>query len=149
MSFDVITFGEAMVRLTPPLFQRIEQTSEFWVHVGGGEFNVAIGAARLGLTSAWVSALPKNPLGRLVRNKAREHGVNTDHVVWHDKERCGLYFLEMGTAPRPNAVLYDRANSAISFSRLLCSISKPSRAAFSRASATFAWPNSTCRAKLS
>lgn len=114
MSFDVITFGEAMIRLTPPLFQRIEQTSEFWVHVGGGEFNVAIGVSRLGLTSAWVSALPQNPLGRLVRNKAREHGVNTDYVVWHEKERCGLYFLEMGTAPRPNTVLYDRANAAVS-----------------------------------
>ncbi|HEY3398619.1 MAG TPA: sugar kinase [Armatimonadota bacterium] len=114
MSFDVVTFGEAMVRLTPPLFQRIEQASELWMHVGGGEFNVAIGASRLGLTSAWVSALPVNPLGRLVRNKAREHGVNTDYVAWHEKERCGLYFLEMGTAPRPNAVLYDRANAAVS-----------------------------------
>ncbi len=113
MPFDLVTFGEAMIRLTPPLFQRLEQTSELWVHVGGGEFNVAIGASRLGLSSAWVSALPTNPLGRMVRNKAREHGVNTDFVVWHEKERCGLYFLEMGATPRPNTVLYDRANSAI------------------------------------
>jgi 2-dehydro-3-deoxygluconokinase len=113
MPFDVVTFGEAMVRLTPPLFQRLEQATELWMHAGGGEYNVAVGVSRLGLSSAWVSALPNNPVGRFVRNKAREHGVNTDFVVWHERQRCGLYFLEMGAAPRPNAVLYDRADSAI------------------------------------
>lgn len=114
MPFEVVTFGEAMIRLTPPGFQRLEQTDSLDVKVGGGEFNVAVGVSRLGLKSAWVSALPTHPLGWMIRNKAREQGVNTDFVVWHEEDRCGLYFLEMGSAPRPNAVRYDRANSAIS-----------------------------------
>jgi 2-dehydro-3-deoxygluconokinase len=61
---EVVTFGEAMIRLSPPHFQRLEQTATLDVQVGGGELNVAVGVARLGLTSAWVSRLPQNSLGR-------------------------------------------------------------------------------------
>jgi 2-dehydro-3-deoxygluconokinase len=113
---EVITFGEAMIRLSPPHFQRLEQTATLDVEVGGGELNVAVGAARLGLTSAWVSALPANNLGRLVENRARQRGVDTSHVLWvsDDKARTGLYFVEFGAAPRASTVLYDRRNSAIS-----------------------------------
>ena len=113
---EVITFGEAMVRLSPPHFQRLEQTATLDVQVGGGELNVAVGLARLGLTSAWVSRLPQNPLGRLAENRARQAGVDTSHVLWTSEveSRMGLYFLEFGAAPRASAVLYDRRNSAIS-----------------------------------
>jgi 2-dehydro-3-deoxygluconokinase len=111
---EVVTFGEAMVRLMPPAFQRLEQTGELEVKVGGGELNVAVGCARLGLQSAWVSRLTDNPLGRMVRNKAREQGVDTSHVVWTKGDRVGLYFLEQGASPRASNVLYDRAGSAIS-----------------------------------
>ncbi len=109
---DVVTFGEAMLRLSPPDHQRIEQTTTFDVAVGGAELSVAAGAARLGLGSAWVSRLPDNPLGRMIANKGREFGVDTDHVVWADGERAGLYFVEQGAAPRPTRVIYDRQNSA-------------------------------------
>jgi 2-dehydro-3-deoxygluconokinase len=113
---DVVTFGEAMVRLSPPHFQRLEQTASLDVQVGGGELNVAVGVARLGLTSTWVSRLPQNSLGKLTENRARQAGVDTSHILWtSDAEaRMGLYFLEFGAAPRPSAVLYDRRNSAIS-----------------------------------
>ncbi|PYV45874.1 MAG: hypothetical protein DMG06_01020 [Acidobacteria bacterium] len=74
---EVVTFGEAMIRLSPPGFQRLEQTSSLDVQVGGGELNVAVAVSRLGLSSAWVSKLPENALGRLIRNKAREQGVFT------------------------------------------------------------------------
>lgn len=112
--YDLVTFGEAMIRLTPPNRKRLEQAESFEAVAGGGEFNVAIGAKRLGLDTAWISALPDNPLGWLVRNKAREQGVDTQHIAWHEDERLGLYFLEEGSAPRPNSVMYDRADSAIS-----------------------------------
>jgi 2-dehydro-3-deoxygluconokinase len=113
---DVVTFGEAMIRLSPPHFQRLEQTSTLDVQVGGGELNVAVGVARLGLQSAWVSRLPKNSLGRLAENRARQAGVDTSHVLWAPdaESRLGLYFLEFGAAPRASSVLYDRRNSAIS-----------------------------------
>jgi 2-dehydro-3-deoxygluconokinase len=110
----LVTFGEAMVRLTPPAFQRIEQTHGFDVHVGGGELNVAVGAARLGLPSRWMSCLPDNPLGRLIAGRAREQGVDVSAVRWTADGRAGLYFAELGAAPRASSVLYDRAGSAIS-----------------------------------
>lgn len=111
---DVVTFGETMIRFAPPDFERLEQASSLKVTVGGSELTVAAGVCRLGLSAAWVSRLPDNPLGRMVRNKAREQGVDTSYIVWSDEDRMGLYFVEYGASPRPSKVLYDRANSAIS-----------------------------------
>src|SRR6516165_8115142 len=113
MTHDIITFGEAMVRLSPPNFRRLEQASSLDVLVGGAELNTAVGLARLGYKTAWVSRLTNNPLGRLIANRAREAGVNTDHVLWTDEDRVGVYFLEFGAAPRASSVLYDRKDSAI------------------------------------
>jgi 2-dehydro-3-deoxygluconokinase len=114
MNIDVVTYGEAMVRLSPPDFQRIEQTSSFDARIGGAELNVAVAVGRLGLRSAWISRLTQNPLGKMICNEARKHGVNTDCVVWTPEDRVGLYFVEFGASPRPSSVLYDRVGSAIS-----------------------------------
>jgi 2-dehydro-3-deoxygluconokinase len=110
---DVITFGEAMVRLAPPNFRRLEQARSLDVQVGGAELNTAVGLARLGRKTAWVSRLTDNPLGRLIANHGREAGVCTDHVVWTKDDRVGVYFLEFGAAPRASSVLYDRKGAAI------------------------------------
>jgi 2-dehydro-3-deoxygluconokinase len=115
--YDVVTFGEAMVRLSPPRFQRLEQTRSLDLNVGGAELNVAVGVTRLGLKSAWVSKLPKNGLGYLIRDRAQEFGVDCSHIVWSDQGRAGLYFLEFGASPRASSVLYDRSSSAISMIR--------------------------------
>ncbi len=111
---DVVTFGETMIRLAPPDFERLEQATTLKVTVGGSELTVAAGLCRLGLSTAWVSRLPNNALGRMACNKAREHGVDTSHIVWCGGERMGLYFVEYGASPRASKVLYDRADSAIS-----------------------------------
>jgi 2-dehydro-3-deoxygluconokinase len=110
---DLVTFGEAMVRLTPPGFQRLEQARSFDAYVGGGELNVAVAAARLGVASRWVSRLPENALGRMISNRAREQGVDA-HIQWTADDRAGLYFAELGAAPRATSVLYDRGGSALS-----------------------------------
>ncbi|MFL5452438.1 MAG: PfkB family carbohydrate kinase [Myxococcales bacterium] len=110
---DLVTFGEAMVRLTPPAFQRIEQTHAFDAYVGGGELNVAVAAARLGVAARWISRLPENALGRLIVGRAREQGVDTQ-IAWTADGRAGLYFAELGAAPRASSVLYDRAASSVS-----------------------------------
>src|ERR1700731_4742183 len=113
MPYDVLTFGEAMIRLAPPHFRRLEQARSLDVQVGGAELNTAVGLARLGRKAVWVSRLTNNPLGRLIANHAREAGVGTEHVVWTDEDRVGVYFLEFGAAPRASSVLYDRKGSAI------------------------------------
>jgi 2-dehydro-3-deoxygluconokinase len=112
--YDVVTFGEAMVRLSPPHHQRLEQARSLDMNVGGAELNVAVGVTRFGLKSAWVSKLPQNALGRMICARAQEFGVDCSHVVWGDYGRAGLYFVEFGTSPRASSVLYDRAGSAIS-----------------------------------
>src|SRR3972149_6625453 len=112
--YDVVTFGEAMIRLSPPNFQRLEQAHILDLNVGGSELNVAVGVTRFGLKSTWVSGLPKNPLGYLIRDRAQEFGVDCSHIVWSDQGRAGIYFLEFGASPRASSVTYDRAGSSIS-----------------------------------
>jgi 2-dehydro-3-deoxygluconokinase len=109
---DVVTFGEAMLRFTPPGMQRLEQAHALELWVAGAELNVAVGVARLGGSAAWVSRLPANPLGRRVAAHARANGVDTEHVRWTGDGRLGLFFVEVGQAPRPSATLYDRGDSA-------------------------------------
>jgi len=112
--YDVVTLGETMLRLAPPNFERLEQTRTFDVTAGGSESSTAVGIARMGLKVTWVSKLPKNPLGRFIANKVREHGVDTSHIVWVDEGRVGVYFLEFGSTPRSSQVIYDRKGAAIS-----------------------------------
>src|SRR5438874_6594378 len=113
MPFDVITFGEAMIRLNPPNFGRLETARSLDVQVGGAELNTAVALARLGRRAAWVSRLTNNPLGRLIANQASEAGVRTEHILWTNDDRVGVYFLEFGAAPRASSVLYDRKGAAI------------------------------------
>lgn len=112
MAHDVIAFGEVMVRLAPPHFQRLERARSLDVEVGGAELNTAAGLVRMGRTAAWVGRVPDNPLGRLIAGRVREAGVSDRFVQYAPDERCGLYFLECGAAPRASSVLYDRAGSA-------------------------------------
>ena len=112
--FDFVTFGETMIRLSPPDYCRLEQTNVLDVNVGGAEMNVAAGLSRLGLKVSWVSRLTDNELGAMIRNKAREQGVDTSNILWTKDSRVGLYFVEFGASPRASKVVYDRSNSAIS-----------------------------------
>ena len=113
--YDVLTFGESMMRLTPPGFLRIEQTRTFDIWVGGTESNTAVGLARLGMKTAWLSRLPATPMGRYISNRIGQYGVDVSHVVWADEdERLGVYFHEKAQAPRASEIIYDRKHSAMS-----------------------------------
>ncbi len=112
--YDVVTFGETMLRLSPPNYRRIEHAFSFEANAGGAEMSVACNVSRLGLNSAWVSRLTDNSMGHFIRDKAREQGVDTSHVVWTKDDRVGIYFVEFGASPRASRVIYDRANSAMS-----------------------------------
>jgi len=112
--YDLVTFGEMLLRLGPPGFQRIEQAGQLDVSVTGGETNATTIAARFGLKTAHVTRLPNNPLGKMIENKLREHGIDTSHFVWTGDGRVGLFFLEQGAMPRTGQVVYDRAHSAMS-----------------------------------
>jgi 2-dehydro-3-deoxygluconokinase len=123
----VVAFGEVMVRLSPPHFQRLEQANQLEMRAGGAEANVAVALARLGAQPdglgtpvRYVTRLPRNPLGRFLEDQVRLHGVDTSFILWTDAdpprppERAGLYFVEFGANPRASTVYYDRRDSAMS-----------------------------------
>jgi 2-dehydro-3-deoxygluconokinase len=112
-AYDLVTFGETMIRLTAAGGRRLEEAEALEVAVGGTESNVAVALARLGRHVAWLSALPDNPLGRRIGHELRGHGVDLAGVRWIRDARVGVYFLDPGSPPRPTRVLYDRAGSAV------------------------------------
>jgi 2-dehydro-3-deoxygluconokinase len=108
-----VTFGEIMLRLGPPGFERFLQSPQFVATVGGAEANVAVTVASLGLPAAFVTVLPgKNPLADAVIGELRRVGVDTSKIV-RGKGRLGIYFVEAGANQRASKVVYDRDNSAI------------------------------------
>jgi 2-dehydro-3-deoxygluconokinase len=108
-----ITFGEVMLRLKSPGYERFFQSPMLEATFGGGEANVAVGLSRLGLNTAFVSAIPDNPIGNACLAELRKHGIDTSLIV-RQGDRLGIYFLENGANQRPSVVVYDRAHSAIS-----------------------------------
>src|SRR6266481_7406375 len=117
MAKTIVTFGEIMLRLGPPGFERILQTGQFVATFGGGEANVAVALAQLGLAAAFVTVLPdKNPVADAVVGELRRFGVDTSRIV-RGKGRLGIYYLEAGANQRASKVVYDRDHSVISLAK--------------------------------
>jgi len=108
----IVTFGEIMLRLSPPGFQRFVQARSFDVIYGGGEANVAASLANYGLPVEYVTRLPDNDIGDACLSFLRQYGIGTDYII-RGGERLGIYFLEMGSAQRGSKVIYDRARSSL------------------------------------
>ena len=109
----VVTFGEIMLRLSPPGFLRFSQANSFDVIYGGGESNVAVSLANYGLPVEFVTRLPNNDLGKCALMELRKRNVGTNYIV-EGGDRLGIYFLENGAVSRGSKVIYDRLNSAMS-----------------------------------
>lgn len=109
---DLVTLGEVLLRLSLPSPARFETACQLDIQIGGAEANVAATLARLGLRTAWISALPANAWGERIRRELSGHGVDCSFVQMVEGARVGVYFLEYGAAPRPIRVLYDRRGSA-------------------------------------
>lgn len=111
---DVVTIGEAMLRLAAIDHYRLEQTKYLEVSVGGSEANFAISLARLGVRAGWVSKVVDNQWGRRILGELRWHGIDTSRVIITSSGRVGLNFVEKGSKPRASEVIYDREFSAAS-----------------------------------
>ena len=105
----IVTFGEIMLRLSPPGFQRFVQARSLDVIYGGGEANVAASLACFGLPVEYVTRLPANDIGDACLSYLRQYGVGTSYIV-RGGARLGIYFLEVGAAQRGSKVIYDRAD---------------------------------------
>ena len=113
MKDKFVTFGEIMLRLKPQGTERFFQSPLLEATFGGGEANVAVGMARLGLAVSYVTAIPANPVGDACVSELKKHGVDTSDII-RQGDRLGVYFLEPGANQRPSVVVYDRSHSSIS-----------------------------------
>lgn len=109
----VVCFGELMLRLNPPGYQRIVQAELFEASFAGGEANVAVSLANFGLDARYVTWVPSNAIGQAAVNALRRYGVDTSQM-YRGGDRLGLYYVEKGASQRPSTVLYDRAGSSVS-----------------------------------
>ena len=109
----VVTFGEIMLRLSPPGLERFFQSPILSATFGGGEANVAVSLAQFGLDSHYVTALPTHAIGDAAIKALRAENVRTDHIV-RSGNRVGIYFAEAGASQRASTVVYDRAHSSVS-----------------------------------
>ncbi|MGA2490704.1 MAG: sugar kinase, partial [Anaerolineales bacterium] len=111
MTSRIVTFGEIMLRLSPPGRLRFGQARSFDALYGGGEANVAASLVHFGLQADFVTRLPANDLGEVCLQFLRQYGVGTEYIL-RGGERLGIYFLENGVAQRGSQVIYDRVGSA-------------------------------------
>ena len=108
----VVTFGEIMLRLSPPGFERLLQSPTLSATFGGAEANVAVSLAQWGFDSVYVTRVPAHAIGDAAIRALRAEGVRTDHVL-RGGERLGIYFAESGASQRASQVIYDRTRSSM------------------------------------
>ncbi len=112
----VVTFGEIMLRLAPPGFERFLQSPGFVATWGGGEANVAVSTAGFGLPASFVTVVPSNPIADAMIGELRRFNVDTNRIV-RGKGRMGIYFVENGANQRASKVVYDREFSSIALAK--------------------------------
>ncbi|SNR34838.1 sugar kinase [Hymenobacter mucosus] len=108
---QVVTFGEIMMRLSPPQNLRLSQAHSLDITYGGGDANVAAALAYLGMPAAHAGCFPDNAVGHAAAQHFQHHGVDMQHCVFQG-QRLGLYFLEVGASLRASRIVYDRYDSA-------------------------------------
>ncbi len=113
--FDLLALGELMLRLSPPINERITRGDTLGKQAGGAELNAITGAAMLGLRCGIISKLPANDLGTYIKNRVRLCGVSDDYLVYdQDRDaRLGVYYYESGAYPRKPRIVYDRKNTSV------------------------------------
>jgi len=113
MAKKVITFGEVMMRLSPPGYAKFSQATSFDLVYGGGEANVAMSLAYLDMKAAHVTRFPDNALGKAATQFLRQHWLSSEHIIYGG-DMMGMYFLEKGAVHRSSEVIYEREGSAFS-----------------------------------
>ena len=114
-TYDLLTLGELLLRLSPPAAERIVRTRAFELNIGGAEFNVAAGVSQLGLRTGVIGKIPANDIGRLARAEVHRQNVSDEYLAEEESAdaRLGIYYYENGAAPRRPGVVYDRKNSSM------------------------------------
>lgn len=111
--FDLLALGEVLLRLSPPINERLVRGDTFEKKAGGAELNVVSGVSLLGLHTGMISKLPANDLGTYIKNRIRFLGVSDDYLVYDSDRhaRLGVYYYEGGAYPRKPRIVYDRTHT--------------------------------------
>jgi 2-dehydro-3-deoxygluconokinase len=117
MTAKIVTFGESLLRLAPPGFERFLQSPHFTATFGGAEANVAVALSVFGMDAAYLTVLPENnPIADAAVAELRRFGVDTSRIVC-GKGRLGIYYMESGAGHRASRVVYDREHSAMALAK--------------------------------
>jgi 2-dehydro-3-deoxygluconokinase len=114
----LISLGEMLLRLSPPKFERLCQSSQLDIHPCGAQFNIAADFSILGGASTFLTRFPNNELGYLGRSLGQRYGVDMSHARLVDNPKIGMVFLEFSVPPRRQIHLYDRKGSAAAATEL-------------------------------
>lgn len=115
----MIGFGDFMVRLSPPGYERFIQAGQFNVNYTGAEANVCVALSHMGVKTDFVTRLPDNDIAHAGIAELRKHGVNTDKIVFGG-DRMGVFYLEKGAAQRPSKIVYDRKYTSVATGGIEC-----------------------------
>lgn len=108
-----LMFGEMMLRLRAPRFERLFQSYELEATFAGSEANVAVSLANYGEEAYFVTIFPENNIvADSAERELRKFGVKTDKIVYSDG-RFGVYYIEQGSNLLPNKTYYDRDFSSM------------------------------------
>ena len=118
--FDLLALGEILLRLSPPVNERLTRGEVFQKQAGGAELNVVSGVSLLGLRTGIISKVPANDIGSYIQNRVRFCGVSDDYFVYDKSKesRLGIYYYEYGAHPRKPNVIYDRKDTAFTDIRI-------------------------------
>ena len=113
MKKGLILAGEPMGLLIAQSEGDLSGVSGYDLAVAGAEFNVAIGAARLGHRVTYLTKLGKDPFGERIIHVLNENDIGNEFVSWSDEKRTGFMLKGRVHAGDP-PIFYFRAGSAAS-----------------------------------
>lgn len=110
---EVVTLGETMVLFSPMQSGPLRYVHNYQKRIAGAESNLAIGVARLGHSSGWISKVGEDEFGKYLLREVQAEGVDVSRVKMTKEGPTGIMFKEMAEA-RETKVYYYRRGSAAS-----------------------------------
>jgi len=110
---QIVTFGEVLMRLSPPGNRKFIQSNRLEFYFGGTELNVGISIANFGGRVKHISCISDDFIGNTAISYLNKFNVDTSSIV-RSSRPLGVYFLEVGAVMRPSAISYNRSHSSFS-----------------------------------
>lgn len=111
MASKILTFGEVIMRLSPPGNKTMKQSHEMEFFFGGTELNVASSLATMGCDVTHISNVSDDFVGESALSFIKSFGIDTTFIN-KNEHPLGLYFLEVGASVRASRIAYNRLNGS-------------------------------------